>query len=439
MDTDLALARAIHLPIALLARAGFAPAAALSPSEQRGSAHLLGRGLRLSLWQARRGLPSWEEVSSAWERAVDRRAGPDPSLFGRFHPRDRFTLLGDNAEAFAARAQLLAGARERIDLATYYLQADDTGRAAAGLLADAAARGVRVRLVADAYIMRKKEHEGLGSMRLVGDLRGAGVEVTLFSDPARPFDTNHRKLTLVDGRALLIGGRNLADHYAGPAWRDVELLVEGPSAASAEALFERTLRGDPEPDRADEPGPLVHGTTPAGLAEHPGFLSLLDRARVAERTIDIENAYYFSHPAVLRALAAARARGVRVRVFTNSAASNDLDWANYRLYAGFPALLDAGIELYLRRGKGRTLHSKYFVVDGAFACLGSSNFDYFSPRYCTEANLQVESAALGEALTGFFERGIAEADRLVDRAAVAAVRRAHGFSRALDAVMRDAQ
>lgn len=432
------LARLIHASLRGLARAGFPPAARLSPSELGGSAHLLACGMFGAAWHARRGAPSWADLSRGWERAADEIASA--ALHGRFDPADRVELLTDNARAFAARAELIDAARARVDLATYYLQADETGRALSARLRAAAARGVRVRLVADGYIMRKKDYEGLGVMALVRDLRAAGVDVHLFRDPARPYDTNHRKLLVVDGEALILGGRNVADHYAGDAWRDVELLLRGPSARAAEALFERTRRGDPEPPRRPgAPDAYLQATAPGDVARHANFIYLLQCVRDARRTVDVENAYFLEHPAVLRGLRAARARGVRVRVFTNSAESNDLDYANYRLYAGFSGMLDAGIELYLRRGKGRTLHSKYFVIDGRWNSVGSSNLDYYSPRYCTEANVQVESPELAAALTAYFEAGIAEADRLVDPAVIDHVLRGSSVSRAIDALLRDVQ
>lgn len=432
-----AVADGIHAPLSLLRRLGVAPAAAMSPADLRGNAQLLSLGALGALWQAARRAPSWPRVSEAWERAAAQGDVNDPALCGAFDPADRVRVVGDNAQSFALREQLHAGARRAIDLSTYYLQRDDTGRAVTRQLLAAARRGVRVRVVADAAIVRKKQREGNGSEDLLGELRAGGVEVRGWHDPARPFDANHRKLLLVDGEHLLLGGRNIADHYAGPDWRDVEVLVQGPGAARAEALFTRTFEGLPEP--AASPGDLVRATTPRDLTAHATFVFLLRCLRGARRSVDVENAYLFAHPALVRAIAAATARGVRVRLLTNSVESNDLDFANYRLYAGFLPLLDAGATLHLRRGRGRTLHCKYFVADGRWVSLGSTNLDYYSPRYCTEANLQVHSESLGEELSAWFEEGLREADEARDRAALARVRDAQGVGRVIDRLLRDTQ
>jgi cardiolipin synthase len=432
-----AVADTIHAPLSLLRRLGVAPAAAMSPEDLRGNAQLLSLGALGALWQSARRAPPWAQISLAWERAAAQGDADDPALCGAFDPADRVRVVGDNARSFALRAQLHASARRTLDLSTYYLQRDDTGRAVVQQLLAAARRGVRVRVVADAAIVRKKQREGNGSEDLLAELRAGGVEVRAWHDPARPFDANHRKLLIVDGEHLLLGGRNIADHYAGDAWRDVEVLVQGPGAATAQDLFTRTFEGRPEPPAP--PAALVRATTPRDLAAHATFVFLLRCLRSARRSVDVENAYLFAHPALVRAIAAATARGVRVRLLTNSAESNDLDFANYRLYTGFLPLLDAGATLHLRRGRGRTLHCKYFVADGRWVSLGSTNLDYYSPRYCTEANLQVRSEALGVALTEWFEEGLRDADEAHDRDGLARVRDAQGLGRVIDRLLRDTQ
>jgi cardiolipin synthase len=432
------LADALALGLRALQRAGVAEAVKLSPSDLRGNAHGLSCAILGTLWQKRRRAPPWDEVSRAWERALAAAGeGARASLSGRFDAEDRLALLTDNAQAFAVRARLHAGARRAIDLATYYLQGDATGLATVAELAAAAARGVRVRVLADAYIMAKKEYEGLGAMGAVAALRQAGVTVSLFRDPARPYDANHRKMLIVDGEHLVLGGRNLADHYAGSAWRDVELHLTGPTARRAEALFARTLAGAPEPPAT--PGEVLRATTPAALGAHDNFLYLLACVGEARRTVDLENAYILDHDAVLRALAAARRRGVRVRVLTNSAETNDLEFANHRLYLSLRRLFEAGAEIHLRRGAGRTLHCKYFVVDDAWVSVGTSNLDYYSPRSCTEVNVHAESPALASLLTAWFERGLADATPLGGAEEIAAGLAASRVGRVFDALLRDVQ
>jgi PLD-like domain len=191
-------------------------------------------------------------------------------------------------------------------------------------------------------------------------LRRSGIDSRLFANPARPYDANHRKLLIVDGVGLITGGRNYADHYSGDSWRDIELLRTGPSVRGLLPLYEETFAiGQAAPVTPPKVPGFFQSTTPEEITSNAAFIFLLQCAGAARHTLDIENAYYINHPVLHNRLAAACARGVRVRLLTNSAESNDLDFANYRIYSGFPDLLTAGVEIYLRGGRGRTLHCKY--------------------------------------------------------------------------------
>ena len=175
-------------------------------------------------------------------------------------PADRaglsgFRLLPDGDDALEARLALIRGAEKSVDV-QYYLIADDgTGRQFLAALADAAARGVRVRvLVDDLYTAREDAlFAALSAQR--------GFEVRLFNPlPARSggfaarvaFSAHeftrinhrmHNKLLIADGSFAVTGGRNIADEYfdrSGAAnFVDMDLLSSGPIVASLAALFDQ--------------------------------------------------------------------------------------------------------------------------------------------------------------------------------------------------------
>jgi cardiolipin synthase len=428
------LARGLRLLLALLRRAGVAPIAAASDAQLAGDAHGLAYAIGASLWLRRRRALPWPRVQAAWRGLAD---GEPAALAGRLDPGDRWSLVTGNADAFDLRERLCAQARRRVDLSTYYLQADATGWRMARALQDAARRGVQVRLVVDHCATASKAAADAGVPALMRQLREAGVQVRAFRDAARPWDANHRKILLVDGADLLLGGRNHADHYAQPGWRDVELWLAGPSAAAVQPAFDAMFDGDA---RAPAPaaGGLWQPTTPAAVEGNAWFGYLLRCLRTARASVDIENAYVLEHAALQEALAAACRRGVRVRLATNSAESNDLQFMNWRLQRSLLALLDAGVEVHLRQGAGRTLHGKYFVADGLWVGLGSSNLDYYSPRLCHELGLHAQDAALAQALTAWFEAGLAECRPPVRPALEAAVAGASA-GRVFDRLFRDIQ
>jgi phosphatidylserine/phosphatidylglycerophosphate/cardiolipin synthase-like enzyme len=217
-------------------------------------------------------------------------------------------------------------------------------------------------------------------------------------------------------------------------------VLTGPSVGAVMPLYEKTFTTTEAASVTAASVPnLFQPTTPEQITRNAAFLFLLQCVSVARRTIDIEMAYYINHTVLHRRLAAACARGVRVRLFTNSAESNDLDFATYRFYSGFPELLKAGVQIYLRTGRGRTLHCKYFVVDEEWTGFGSSNLDNYSPRFCLEAGLHVRSRGLASKLTTWFETGINEAQPLVDPAVACAVLKEHTTGRIFDRYFTDIQ
>ena len=389
--------------------------AKMGSSEAQGYAAGIAYMLQARLWtMVRLREPSWREVHDTWGPALGDVALRD-GLAGQLHEDDRLELIADGGAGFARRAALYARAVRSIDIASYYLQADDTGRATVQALSSCVRRGVRVRLLVDHFMSFKKGLELPGLSQLLAEAVNAGIELRRWHDPSRPNDSNHRKMIIVDEQVALVGGRNFADHYRGNAWRDVDLVLEGPSVAPLARLFEGVWRDTGRAGGADS-GP--HSASPwvdhvpRNIRADPMLRFALAAVGLARQVIELELAYFVAHEPLLTALAQAAARGVRVRLLTNSAESNDLPYATWTTYEGVRRLLEAGCQVHARRRAGRTLHCKYLVVDGEWVSFGSHNLDYFSPRFCCETNLVVRDARLGALLAEFFAGGWGEAPAL---------------------------
>jgi cardiolipin synthase len=417
------------------------PVSSMTRRDVRSNASGLSYAILATRWQKRLRQPEWESVYAEWERLLPSPPAIDPLHCGVFDARDRFELLTSNAEAFAARYRLFDSAQRSLDITTYYIQADATGKDTVRRLVQCARRGVRVRMLVDGIATARKAYEDPEVTALANELRGAGVDYRVFHDPRRPFDASHRKLLIVDETTLITGGRNFADHYSGTEWRDIDLMLTGPSVRPAQEIVERTFaEGDGYGVNGGPAGSgIFQTTTPAGIGKNASFVYLLQCAATCRETLDIENAYYINHPILFRELVKARKRGVRVRILTNSAESNDLDFTNYRIYSGFPELLEAGIELHVRTGKGRTLHCKYFVSDGEWVGFGSSNLDYYSPRFCGEAGIHVRSTELAGLLSRWFDEGLQDAERTVNRSSVDALLQKQTVGRVFDSWFQDIQ
>lgn len=176
--------------------------------------------------------------------AIGPRAAACPGLSG-------VRPLPDGRDAFAMRMHLAHEAQATIDAQYYIWQDDATGTMLLDALRQAAARGVRVRLLLD--------DNGIGGLdaALAGLHALPTAEVRLWN----PFTTRwlkelgylfdfprlnrrmHNKSFTVDGAAAILGGRNVGDVYfgygEGAHYIDLDALVVGPAAEAVGRDFDR--------------------------------------------------------------------------------------------------------------------------------------------------------------------------------------------------------
>jgi putative cardiolipin synthase len=177
----------------------------------------------------------------------------------------------------------------------------------------------------------------------------------------------------------------------------------------------------------------VHWATTRIVADDPRKASARRARRVPQVMIDALHetfdcaqqevvaamAYFVPGRRGARDLIRLRRRGVRVRILTNSLASNDVPTvhAGYTKYRR--ALLRGGVELYeyqrfgnrprrhYRASSSNALHAKTIVVDRKLAWIGSFNLDPRSTRLNTEMAVLLDSPALAQDLAGRMERDLA--------------------------------
>jgi cardiolipin synthase C len=185
-----------------------------------------------------------------------------------------------------------------------------------------------------------------------------------------------------------------------------------------------------------------------------GLLSLMSQAKT---DVLIVSAYFVPGEQMMKQFADMRRRGVRVRVLTNSLASNDAPAAHAGYARYRHALIAMGIEIYEMRSEqtgtvsafgsvagstGRStgavtggstgstgasrasLHTKAVVIDGQMLVVGSMNLDLRSKLQNSEVAVVIRSAKLSLEATRLIEPGLArgayrvelEGDKLVWRA-----------------------
>jgi putative cardiolipin synthase len=170
-------------------------------------------------------------------------------------PPSGFRLLPTGEFSFGARIALARRAERSIDLQAYHIHRDVAGRALLRELRDAAARGVRVRLLVDDY------HVGDIEPLLVDLAAHANVEVRLFNplplrsgapivrllmspgDFERHNHRMHNKLFVADNAMAVFGGRNIADEYfmghSEANFIDMDLIATGAVVQDLSRVFDR--------------------------------------------------------------------------------------------------------------------------------------------------------------------------------------------------------
>jgi cardiolipin synthase C len=321
--------------------------------------------------------------------------------------------LAAGADAWAARLMLVEQAELGVDLQYYIFRHDASGRALLAALRRAADRGVRVRLLLDDWgakpdlaTLRALATYPRLEVRLYNPLAHAGSSLlSLLFDFERTQRRMHNKLLVADGRAAIVGGRNIGDEYfarrSGFEFGDLDMLVFGAVVPQFAAGFDRfwneapvaVLDGAADAATAAAPPPAVAGSPgdagdDEGDAAWRGFAARLNartvpRYRAAaqavqdlpdkadpERDVDthhlgqeisrvmgdvrsellLVSPYFVPGEGGVEQLRALRRRGVRVVVVTNSLAATDVPavHAGYARYRN--ALLEAGVELHELRG-----------------------------------------------------------------------------------------
>lgn len=155
-------------------------------------------------------------------------------------------LLPEGDEAVEEMARAIDAAEDYV-LVLFYIWLDDrSGRRVAKACADAARRGVTVRVIVDALGSRRFVRAPIWQVMI--DAGVDAIEAFPLGNPIRQMLAsrmdlrNHRKIVVVDGKRAYTGSRNCADMAFAPKrrfgpWVDVLIAVEGPAVRQLEVVF----------------------------------------------------------------------------------------------------------------------------------------------------------------------------------------------------------
>lgn len=339
-----------------------------------------------------------------------------------FREGNEVRVLNDGPASFAERDRMIDQAKDSIYLMSWAIYDDQTGWDTVHKLVEKKQQGVDVKVMIDGQVSHHLAHDDTAKF-----LEDNGIPVVRWQDPSRPYDGNHRKMLIVDGKEAVVGGINVGDvyshRYGDVKWRDTDILMSGPSVADGSRLFadlwnqQAELKGLPKvADTVPASAPI--GSVKSAVVNHnPGpegdahiLLATMKAIEGATESVDIENAYFINTPGMKEVLLTALGDGVKVRLLTNSAESIDEPLITGPILSSLPELVAAGAEVYLK--KGDTLHSKFMTVDGLFTSVGSHNHHPRSQRFEGEMVVNSLDANLAASLTSAFEADIAAAQRI---------------------------
>jgi putative cardiolipin synthase len=277
----------------------------------------------------------------------------------------------------------------------------------------------------------------------------------------------HNKLMVADNRIAILGGRNLGDEYFGFNstfnFLDIDVLCVGSVARESSALFDHfwnnpavvsaSAFGHDQPEESPEeivyadlerlkkserlqnipierqnwnkilkslvqrlhPGTskVVYDTLEKDTISQKMATIIPEFSKTAKNELLINNAYLIPDEIMMNAARDLIQKGVKIKVLTNSLASQDVPAVNSHYGPWRKAILDAGVELYELRPdaaiKAQTdtppivsgfigLHSKASVVDRSRVYIGSFNLDPRARDYNTEMGVLIDSPELAEEL-----------------------------------------
>ena len=336
---------------------------------------------------------------------------------------NRLEPLHNGDAAYPEMLAAINGARDSVWLASYIFRNDRTGRQFMTALAEAAQRGVTVRVLVD----------GVGALYGMSFpvfwLRRRGVRAARFLPPRLLPPMlhinlrNHRKLLVVDGELAFTGGMNIAEYHrvadtqARHTVADVHFRVEGPVVDQlAQAFGEDWRMAAGESLELPARAPIIAGGNVARLItdgpdddlDKLAFV-LLGAVTAAQERVRIMTPYFLPSPELRAALETAALRGVIVSVVLPLRSNmRFVDWAARH---SLQALLAAGVRVHLQPPP--FAHSKLFVVDDHYALIGTANIDPRSLRLNFELGVECYDRPLARRLNAHFDGVEACATRLL--------------------------
>jgi cardiolipin synthase len=330
----------------------------------------------------------------------------------------QLTWLRTGREGLSAMLEAIHHARVSVGLEIYILQDCEIGARFREALRAAAARGVRVRVLIDAF----------GSIELPADylnlVSQAGGDCRWFNplELGRLPYRDHRKMLVIDDEVALVGGFNIGTDYDGDGvthgWRDLGVVARGAwvmplvqafhgmfGAASFRHARLSRFRRHLVPQKVTTALGDLFLLSP-GLGRNPARESLVQDMSEARR-VRLTTAYFFPPGRLRRALGSVVRRGGTVQVLLPG--RSDVKFAQMAARGHYARLLKAGVEIH--EYQSSVLHAKRYLLDDV-VYVGSANLDLRSLNINYEILLRTVDAGLAAEGHAQFEEDLRHSLRI---------------------------
>lgn len=277
-------------------------------------------------------------------------------------------LLDGGEQAYPRMLLAIAQAQRSVHLEVYAFAPSGVGASFVDALAEAAGRGVAVKVQIDGW------GSAYGGRAVAATLREAGCAVRIYNRLLAllvgRFGRNHRKILLVDDEVAFLGGINIGDENVGdgnrPGWADLALEIRGPQCRYLGQMIRRE-----SPREIDSSLRIFLCGLGGGWRLRRRYLKAFQSA---QQRIHVAHGYFVPDHGVVRAITAAARRGVEVRLLL--AGRSDVPFARAATRSLYRRLLAAGVHIH--EWSHSVLHAKVATVDGRRLLVGSFNLDPFS-------------------------------------------------------------
>jgi cardiolipin synthase len=357
------------------------------------------------------------------------RSGFFPNRSVRFVSGNQISLLQNGDMFFPALEAAIHHAQQEIFMEMYIFFDDEIGNRIASALEAAAKRGVKVRLMLDAFGSNATPRKFFSKMESAGaSIHFYRPKQGLLHLKRNRLRRLHRKLVCVDGTIAFAGGINIQDDLDVPGITqprfDYAVQIYGPLVEEVREqmawlwqLLDWTRQQNRPEKLLSSIVPVPAGKQRAALVIRDNLFHRRDIERAylsaighARHEIIIANAYFVPGRRIRRALIEASHRGVKVILLLQGRVDQWLQ--HFATLALYGQLLSEGISIY--EYQVANIHAKAAVIDSHWATVGSSNLDPFSLVLSREANVVVEDKAFAAELRESLYRAMEKQSGKVD-------------------------